>query len=108
MKIITEREMIRDVPKRWDVQYPDDSKRAGSKEISAKLNALDLNAATSADIEKIIGNASWVDNDCDECGKLFPVLVILTSEYAESEFRLCSHCAQNIALVLGAIEKVIP
>jgi len=108
MKIITEREMIRDVPKRWDAQYPDDFKRAGSKDISAKLHALDLNTATPHHISNIIGNDSWVDNQCDECEKRFPVLVILAKDYSESEFRLCLHCAQNIVHVLGAIEKALP
>lgn len=71
MTIITIRDRIRTVAKRWAEQYKvkhgPDAQRWTS--IENRLFALDVETATEADIKAIIGNDSWTDVNCDVCGK---------------------------------------
>lgn len=69
--IITTRDRIRGVAKRWAEQYK--VKRGPDAErwtaIENRLAALDVETATAADVKAIIGNDSWTDVNCDVCGK---------------------------------------
>ena len=52
---------------RWVKQYPFDSCNSNRKIIAEKLK--ELVPLTEKGIIDIIGNKSWTENSCNECGK---------------------------------------
>jgi hypothetical protein len=64
MKLLSEREQVRTVAKRWRDSYPDpefrlrDGRIVG--EIAARLDALDPETSTAEDVAAAIGNRGWV------------------------------------------------
>ena len=64
MKLLSEREQVRSVVKRWRERYPDPEFRLRD------LDALDPETATAEDVAAAMGNRSWVcQRTCDECGE---------------------------------------
>lgn len=61
MTVTTERDRIRAVAERWLNQYPVDGERTlrSHRTILAKLQAMNPETATSAEVEAVIGNESW-------------------------------------------------
>ncbi len=104
MRIITQRNMIRGVVKRWDEQYPEKSWKGTDKEqIHIQLQQLDLEIATADEVNKIIGNTSWTEEACDECGKAVDkVIVFGQEEYGSSSIYLCFRCIEKGARMMGA------
>ena len=112
MKLITERTQIREVAALWRKQYPQPRRTidiAGDKihnEIAGKLDALDVEAATAADVAAIIGNTSWCHQSrCDECNRFFPAAIQVGEEpdYESSTAILCLECLEKaLALVRQA------
>ena len=70
MKLETMREQVRSVANRWRTQYCNASRHGVDRqEIQRKLDALDVETATDADVNAIIGNSSWAaPHQCHECG----------------------------------------
>ena len=70
MKLETMRGQVRSVAQRWRAQYGNASRHGADKqEIQRKLDALDVETATDADVTAIIGNSTWTGPDeCHECG----------------------------------------
>jgi hypothetical protein len=69
MEIITQREIIKAVADSWKSQYlPHGRGNKHSVDIWNRLNALDLNTASAADVVAIIGNDSWTRLRCHSCG----------------------------------------
>lgn len=71
MMVISERKQVREVAASWQASYGrrhwanDPEKQA----IGLKLQALDPETATAAQVAEIIGNESWVKKTaCHECG----------------------------------------
>jgi len=65
--VIHLRDIIRALPDRWDEQYPKNRATADKLAIGKHLRVLDLEKATPADIERVIGNGSWTSMRCHEC-----------------------------------------
>ena len=64
MKLLSEREQVRSVVKRWRERYPDPEFRLRD------LDALDPETATAEDVALAMGNRGWVrQRTCDECGE---------------------------------------
>jgi formylmethanofuran dehydrogenase subunit E len=110
MKLLNERVLIREVAQKWEEQYaryrgsdPRDTEEKRS--IGRKLAALDGETATAADVEAIVGNASWTRIDhCDECGEEnLPEAVVLADD-SESPVTICMPCLRK-ALRLPAAGK---
>ena len=83
MKIITNRMQIRDaaeqfrrsVEQRGGYPNPNPSPSCWNKRDRARyeqLQALDVDTATTADVERIVGQKGWVGPACDECGRDVP------------------------------------
>lgn len=103
--VITMRDQIRTVAKRWDEQYfrrgkwYDDKSRA----ISERLHRLDPETATPADVAAIIGNQLWADPmRCDCCG-VDVIIVVQVGEEPDYESATASLCIQCAADALAAI-----
>ncbi len=114
MKITTQRDLIRKVAKRWREQYepftndpPIFSWRTGTysppiskRQIAEKLDAIDTETATAADVEAIIGNDSWTDLKCDECGK-YVDSVLTVGDEPDFESRTASLCRDCVKLAVS-------
>jgi hypothetical protein len=83
MEVLTKRQVIRDVPKRWKQQYPNGKEGKYEKLIAAK-------PLSKKKVDAIIGNNSWTELICDQCRKDVPLVVLLdSSEYSNS---ICEQC----------------
>ena len=75
MEIITLRDVIRATPERFIKQYAylgDGVCQWSGRSYSAvveELRGLDLETATAADLNRIIGNYSWARLDCEQCDR---------------------------------------
>lgn len=92
MKLITERELIRLVLDFWCSQYPETT---GEKyETTKKLMDLNRETATSEEVNAIIGNRTWTEVSCDQCGKYTSLAVMVGQEpdVDSSTAVLCAKC----------------
>ena len=78
MKLITERDLIRNVLDSWCAQYPE--KIGENYQIMKKLMDLNRETATSEEVNAIIGNETWTSINCDQCGKYVSLAVIVGQE----------------------------
>lgn len=101
MRIVTRREVIRAVADRWAEQYQNALSKPEStladqrhpKAILRQLRALDLEEATPAQVEAIIGNDSWTALNCNECGESAEtVLRFGHDDYESTTHGLCPKC----------------
>jgi hypothetical protein len=71
MKMITERARIKSVLERWNKCYPTEKYAPGNDKhrIRLALGTLDLKTVDQDAITAIIGNSSWTNITCDNCGK---------------------------------------
>jgi hypothetical protein len=96
MKVITQRVLIREAAQRWREQYGANHRWGRDKDdVYAKLAALDVERATAADVDAIIGNTSWTEVPaCDECGKRRNEVVQIGQEpdYESSTAEVCVPC----------------
>ena len=68
------------------------------------LQKLDLNTATAKEVNTIIGNSTWIDLTCDECGKLSERVVRLGEE-PDCESSTALICPTCLTLALTLAEK---
>lgn len=102
MRIVTQRDIIRCVAGRWAQQYrhaiadPKDSPWPDGrtkKSVHEELKALDPEKATTADVDRIIGNGSWTTLRCDECGEQTDLALCLGEHgYESAAYDLCAKC----------------
>ena len=77
MKVIRKIDKIKTVADRWDLQYP----RPYSLDKDMIGNALrSKNPKTENEVKDIIGNSSWTNVECDECGLQHDVVIRLGEE----------------------------
>jgi hypothetical protein len=109
MKLLSEREQVRTVAKRWRDSYPDpefrlrDGRIVG--EIAARLDALDPETSTAGDVAAAMGNRGWViQRPCDECGEYSWSCVELGEEpdYESCTATICEGCLRK---ALALIER---
>lgn len=109
--ITTQRDQIRTVAQRWRNQYspmekwdtiPLQAGRAHPRTIAEKLDQLDGDTATPADVEVIIGNDSWTRLTCDACSKnSLSIFTFYTLESADTiMFSVCAECLSRATLQL--------
>ena len=118
MNVITKKEVLAGVAARWDRQYgllhssiqqphastATDSQLMEWERKSAALHALPP-GVSEADIAAIIGNRSWTELRCDECGERVDALVQVGDEpdYESATVRICLACAEKaVAALRGA------
>jgi len=106
MKLITTRDRIRSVAAFWKKQYWrggrwTHSERVNRQAIYEKLCELNTNDASVQDVERIIGNASWTNLECNECNELVGAAVEVGDGYGASVC-LCEMCLKH---ALGMTEE---
>ena len=125
MRIITERTQIREVSKRWDRQYPQESAAHDKRVIGDCLRRLDLETATADEVAAIIGNRTWAEHstcECDPC-RIPPddasdccfdyhrkthAIVVEVGEppgYDSRTVRMCLSCARAALAMIEAAHK---
>ena len=110
MKLLSEREQVRSVVKRWRERYPDpefglrDGRTAG--EIAARLDAIDPETAMAEDVAAAMGNlGGWVrQRPCDECGEYSWSCVELGEE-PDDESCTATICEGCLRKALALIER---
>lgn len=106
----TTRDMIRGVADAWKEQYKHGGSWSStfdgsSKAVWSRLKALDVETATVADVEAIIGNASWTSLKCNQCGQEVDTVVQLgeSPDYESRTVDVCADCLRAaFALIEGA------
>lgn len=111
MRVVTRREIIRQVPAEFKRRYNHqrDEKRWGRNshttwgEVIDGLDKLDSETCAPEEINKLIGNDSWTDNKCDECGAQSETLVRLGEEpdYEARWQDLCGSCLLEASKLAG-------
>jgi len=101
MKIITKQHKIDNITKSWYKQYKRYMTPGGDKlEIYEKL--LKLDQPTEAEIIDIIGNKSWTENYCDECGEDWEILIQIGQEpdYESRTAKICQSCLRKASDII--------
>lgn len=105
MRKITQRGLIRDVPTRWRRQYPTGVVYPSAPQKQQLLDALDLETATAAEVDAIIGNESWTRlPECQECGKE-NVETVEIGQPLEIESRTARVCADCLRAALKMFDE---
>lgn len=104
MELKTMRGQVRSVAQRWRANYGNTSRNSAKKqEIQRKLDALDVETATDADVNTIIGNSTWTrPSECYECGMTTwdAVEIGQPPDYASHTVTICVDCLRKaVALV---------
>ena len=102
MKLINERSQAKTVYKKWAMQYRSTTD-ADKLATTLKLQKLDGETATSAQIAEIIGNNSWCSpTTCGECGKKHDAVVEIgeESDYESHTAYLCLSCLKTAVQLL--------
>ena len=92
MKLITERDLIRGVADAWGRQFISTS--GEHNETKMRLVSLNKETATADEVNEIIGNASWTNIKCDQCGTLVKLVVQVgkVPAYESNTANLCTTC----------------
>ncbi len=106
IEVFTQRGMIRTVAARWHAQY--DNYRSVNPNwshfgVGAKLDALDVETASRDEVDAVIGNGSWTNLACNNCGERDLPAVVQVGEKADYESAtavLCMDCAQEAVRML--------
>jgi len=101
MKLMTEREQVRDVATRWRryINCRRGFVRA-QQQIQLRLEGLDTETATAADVAAIIGNSTWVvQMECIECGESTWDIVELGGTY-QPKVCVCLPCLTKAAALV--------
>jgi hypothetical protein len=105
-EVFTERGQIRTVALRWHESYDRASCNVPSWPfygVGAKLDALDLETATRAEVDATIGNSSWVTLHCDNCEQRDLASAVQVGDEPDYESRtavLCLECVEAAAVAL--------
>jgi hypothetical protein len=94
MELITKSEVVKNIPKRWREQYPEND---GDKFRIWKKLKLEKNL-TAQKAEQIIGNNSWSDLRCNECDKSQLDMVVRVGaepDYESATAWLCLDCVKK-------------
>ncbi len=94
MDIIKKSDLILNVAERWNSDY----KNSNYYDKIAIGNRLRTEKPqTEAEVKNIIGNGTWTQNTCDECGKDFEVIINLgnSSDRDIPSFNICKKCLKE-------------
>lgn len=103
MNIISKKNLIANVSKRWDEQY----RNTGSKDKILKGERLRTEKPTTEEqIKKIIGNDSWTRNHCHECGNDSEITIQLGQEpdYESATANICPVCLKKALEIIFCID----
>jgi hypothetical protein len=106
MRLLWQREAIRDTIRQWADHDADNERRAS---IQAQMRTLDPESATVADLDAILAPVPASAVQCDECGARADLAVAIAvgepiEEYRESATaRLCGPCLARAVDLMKAV-----
>ncbi len=89
MIVISKKQIIENVPKKWERQYKGWPYDSSKFEIHKEL--LRNKPLTEEKIINIIGNKSWTNNICDECERDSNITILL-GKGEDQEVYICKEC----------------
>ena len=92
MRILTKKQLIADVPKRWLEQYGENPSDSSKKKIHDELLKLG-DSINKESVDKIIGNESWTMLICDICRQDVDVVAIY--DQYDSYGYFCKKCLSD-------------
>lgn len=97
MELILRQNRIDNVHIAWKNQYPD-------SKLDIRLALENLSPKTKKDVDLIIGNSSWTENKCDECGKDVEVLIQLGKyiDVDSSVAYVCKRCLRTAIKLMNS------
>lgn len=105
MRLITVRDQVRNVAKRWRAQYPRPEDRTGKvasgmhRAIGEALERIDPDFTSVREVDRIIGNGSWTKvPGCSECKRDDLERVLEVGEvfgWESHTVYLCEECATH-------------
>ena len=106
MKLETMRGQVRSVAQRWRAQYGKGRMHGADKqEIQRRLDALDVETATAADVTAIIGNSSWAGpHECHEC-RVTTWDAVELGEPPDYESRTATICIDCLRKAVALVEQ---
>ena len=105
MKLMNERNQVRGVAKAWRAKYGA-STLAHHVKIGKKLDRLNDEVASAADVASIIGNDSWAyQHRCSECGTgtWDAVQVGEEPDYESETAYVCVDCLRKALALIGGV-----
>jgi hypothetical protein len=107
MKLITQRNLIKEVAQRWKQHYYCNNKNEwaqysgmnNTKNVYDSLVKLDFNTCSVNEVNKIVGNNMWTEITCDECEKKVSAVVQVGEEenHDTRTANLCFKCLDKAA-----------
>ena len=113
MRTVTARDRIREAPEKWRLTYFRNEKwrevtlgvgrtKQSAKAIYDRLGELDTRVASRDDVANIIGNRTWTNIECDECGEDELSEAVIVAVSSEARATLCRPCLQRALGLLSA------
>ncbi len=98
MELITKKQKIDGVYRRWMNQYPNDKDGKGVQLLKEKPK-------TEEHVCRIIGNNSWTDNHCSQCNDDVDKLVHVgdNMEYDGENARICLKCLTEATELINGV-----
>ena len=98
---VTQRDLIQTVAKRWRDQYWDSRDLDKSRKALA-LTRLDKDTASADDVAQIVGNKSWTQLLCDECGTEVESVVCIGGkpEVGRKSRYICKPCLKKALKIM--------
>lgn len=110
MKLITQRNLIKNIAKMWKQAYCNKKNgwqtlliRDNTKDIYDSLLKLDLNTCSNEDVSNIIGNCSFTLIVCDECRRGVKEVVQIgeKEDFGSRTCDLCLSCLHKAMKKMG-------
>ncbi len=97
MKIITTRDLIKNVATRWYNQYFGAEFRGSRKDVFDRLNNLDTDTCSARDVDNIIGNDDWTELKCENCNKIFGAVIEIDTDNTgeDGAAKFCFNCIKE-------------
>lgn len=107
IRVKTVRQQIRGVAAAWRAQYGDRPKIPHLADVLPRLEALDRETASAAEVDAIIGNPSWTGLRCDVCHEDCAAIVQLGDEpdYDSTTLDICGECLAAASAILAHVER---
>ena len=114
MKVITQRDLIRTVVKRWHEAYAHDGNtQSGAQRLAQyhRLQKLDLETATHRQVTRITGDPIWSSPQCINCNKYVFLAVRMGNDNPsihEDSFDICGECLfEAVDLEREAVHRLV-
>lgn len=107
MRYISERERIKQGIESFMATYSGGMYGEEWKNVSKVLKNFDPETVTKEEVDRTIGDTSWTEHKCSECGDYYSEIFMLGEEpdYESNTAYLCRGCMQEAINLCNSVEK---